>query len=185
MQLKERDGIACDYCGMKYRNDFIYYSFDFHHVYVNENIRPPINHILRSPVMLSLDVCTSCFDTFRTKIVNNYKNQMSPKRGGGKSLVCDWTGEILVGTFEYYYCNVTKASVRMNGQPNICVNCGFKTLDDQQACSKCNGTSFSKFAAIETNDRFLELIISNTAHNHFVDKLQEIRKVASEWSTES
>lgn len=184
MQLKERDGIACDYCGMKYRSDFTYYSFDFHHVHVYDNNRPPISTILRSTVVFSLDVCTSCFDTFRNRIVDNYKKQMSTKRGGGKNLVCDWTGDVLTGTFEYHYCNVTKVTVRMSGQPNICTNCGFRSSDDK-ACPKCRGTNFSKPASMDTDERFLELIISNSAYNHFVDKLQEIRRVASEWSTES
>ena len=48
MQLKDRDGIACDICGTSYRTDFRYYSFDIRNIAVNNNLRPPISSILSS-----------------------------------------------------------------------------------------------------------------------------------------
>lgn len=185
MQLKERDGIACDYCGTTYRNDFDYYSFDFHNVQVHENIRMPIENILSTNIIFSVDVCTACFDQFRTRVVENYKKAMSHKRRAQQPLVCDWTGRILTGTFEYYYCVVTSVSVRLTGQPNVCVNCGTKTFEEDKPCKKCKGVDFSRPAQITSNDRFLELTLSEEAYNHFVDKAKSIRKVAGEWSSKS
>lgn len=186
MQLKERDGIACDYCGTSYRNDFDYLSFDFHMVNVVDNHRIPIEQILRTNIVFSIDICTSCFDSFKQKIIENYKKIMSPKRrANAQTLCCDWTGDTLNGTYTYYYCVVTKAYVRLTGQPNVCIKCGAKTFDDDKPCNKCQGTDFTRPASIDSEDRFLELVLCEDAYNHFVDKAKSIRKIAGEWSTKS
>lgn len=185
MQLKERDGIACDYCGTSYRNDFDYMSFDFHMVNVIDNQRMPIEQIIRTNIVFSLDICTSCFDSFRKRIVENYKKVMSPKRRQQPPIVCDWTGKTLAGTYIFYYCVVTRVNVRLTGQPNICTKCGAKTFENDKPCNKCKGTDFTRPAAIDSQERFLELILCEDAYNHFVDKAKSIRKVAGEWSTKA
>lgn len=179
MQLKTNDGISCDYCGMKHSIDFTYFSFDFHHVHVHQNIRPSINQIASSPTVFSLDICQTCFDDIKKTIITNYA-----KNTARKGIICDWTNEILFGTFDYYYCFITEIIVKMSGQPYVCVGCGIKTFENQQ-CKNCGGVKFIKPADVQTNPRILEIIISDVAHSHFVNKLQETRKIISQWSTET
>ena len=185
MQLKERNGIACDHCGMSYRDDFDYFSFDFHHAESNDNYRSPIEHILHSDVIFSIDVCTSCFDQLKDNIVKNYGKSMSPKRSVSNRLICDLTGDYMVGSFIYYYCVIAKVRVRLVGQPNICAGCGMKTLDNEKPCQKCSGINFTRLAQVETDERFLELTLSEKAYDYFVDKAQMVRKIAGEWSSKS
>lgn len=183
MQLKEKNGIACDCCGTSYRNDFDYLSFDFHVVRVTDNRRIPIEQIIKSNVALSLDVCTSCFDGIKTRVVENYKKVMSPKRRASAPVICDWTGNILSGSYTYYYCNITSVQVRLTGQTSYCVGCNTKTLDEDKPCAKCSGTNFNKLASVNTQDRYLELVLSLDAVDYFTDKAKTVRKIAGEWST--
>lgn len=185
MQLKERDGIACDYCGMTYRHDFEYFSFDFHMVSVYNNIRPPLNSMLRSNIVFSVDICPTCFASISNRVIENYSKLMSPNRRVNNLVQCDWTQEKLSGTYNLYYCVITKVIVKMVGQPNVCISCKTKTFDYDKACSKCGGNNFTRPAAIDSQDRFLELTLSENAYKHFVDKSQSIKQIAGEWSTKS
>lgn len=185
MQLKERDGIACDHCGATHRNDFEYLSFDFHHIEVIDDRRVPLNHVLKTPVVFSLDICSLCFDSITRIVINNNQKYVSPTRRTVVPLMCDWTGSMLRGNFIYYYCVITKINVVLSGQPNICTKCGTKTYDDDKSCNKCGNTEFTRPAMVVAVDRFLELIICEAAYNHFVDKAKLVRKTAGEWSTQS
>jgi hypothetical protein len=182
MQLKDRDGIACDHCGTQYKNDFLYYSWDFRPVSVNSGQRPQLNHIFRTQISFSLDVCTSCFAKFKEQIVANYKSGMDQQ---GAFTICELTGTKLVGTYNYYHIEVTKVNVRMTGQPNICTNCQAKTFDVTKICPKCNHTEFIKPAAIDTDKRFVELNLSEEAFEMLRQKAEQTRKVAGQWQTSS
>jgi hypothetical protein len=189
MQLKDRDGIACDQCGTTYKTDFLYYSFDFRLVPVHENRRAALQQLLNQEATFSLDICTACFEKIKTKVVENYSKGM---RGDVKhrgrpqvGVVCELSGEKLIGTFNYYHCNVVKVNVRMSGQPNVCVKCQKQTYVENQPCEGCGGTDFVRPADTKIDDRFVEINISEPEFRGMVDRAESMRKVAGEWATKS
>lgn len=189
MQLKERDGISCDHCGTTYKTDFVYYSFDFRLLSVIDNRRPSLSNIFRTNVVFSLDFCTACFEKIKGTIVEKYQSTMTPdfKKRGKRAimLTCDLTGEKLLGTFNYYHCNVIKVDVRMSGQANVCVSCHATTNDSEKPCEKCGSLDFLRPALISTDDRYVEINVSEKSYHELVNKAETIRKVAGEWVTKS
>ena len=183
MQTNDRSGIACDYCGTSYCNDFVYYSFDFKYIAVSEGHRPSLEMIHNTNMVFSLDICTACFSDIGQKIISNYSNIMSAKRRTAPH-ICELTGEVFTGTYNYYYCVVTKANVKMTGQPNICTSCQKKTHDETKQC-ECGGTNYVRPAMINTDDRYLEFNLSEEAFLAMRKKAEEIRKNAAQWSTNS
>lgn len=184
MQTSDRSGIACDYCGTSYCNDFIYYSFDFKYIAVMEGRVPSLDMIHHTSMMFSLDICTACYSDIGQKIVDNYSKIISTKRRARAPHICELTGVVFTGTYNYYYCVVTKASVKMTGQPNICTNCQKKTHDENKQC-ECGGTNYVRPAAINTNDRFLEFNLSEEAFLAMRKKAEDVRKTAAQWTTNS
>lgn len=185
MQLRDRSGICCDSCGIEYRTDFTYYSFDFHNAAVYNNQRQSIDMILRSKVVFSVDICTNCFEAIKKMIVANYATAMSPKRSFQSAVTCDITGQKLTGSYEYYYCEVIKIDVTISGQPNVCVKCKAKTFDDSKVCAKCSNKEFVRLAAVKTDRRYVELNVCDDAYRAFVTKAEAVRKVAGQWSSKS
>lgn len=104
MQLSDKSGIHCDICSAEYKNDFVYYSYDFREVSVVNNLRPPINNILTGSVCASIDACALCAFEWFEQIKSNYKPL-------DKAIACDLCGKILAGNFKYYYCVVSKVDV--------------------------------------------------------------------------
>lgn len=189
MQISDKTGIACDQCGTTYRTDFLYYSFDFRLLSVANNRRPSIDGIFRSQVTFSLDICTACFDEIKKKIIKHYESTMISdvrKRGKGiPKFICELTGKQLLGTYNYYHCNVVKVDVKMSGQPNVCVGCQTQTITDDQACTKCGGLDFVRLAITNSDDRHVEINISEETFQELVNKAETIRKVAGEWATKT
>lgn len=95
------------------------------------------------------------------------------------------TGKKLAGTYEYYYCVVAKANVKMSGQPNVCVKCRTQTFDSDKPCSKCSGKEFIRLAAMDIDRRHVEISMCEEAYKAFVIKAETIRKTAGQWSTKS
>ena len=176
MQLKDRDGIACDICGTSYRTDFRYYSFDIRNIAVNDNLRPPIGSMLSSNVIFSLDVCEKCMGNVAEDVKKNYKAIKN-------AVCCDLTGKVLTGTFEFYFCQVVRADVKMTGQPNICVGCGAHAAVAGEPCKDCGNKEFIKPADTVVDDRYLDIYMCEKAYNEFVDKAMNVRKIAGQWST--
>ena len=188
MQLKDKDGIACDHCGTTYRTDFQYFSFDFRLLAVSNNRRPSLDNIFRSQITFSLDICTACFEKIKDRVVEHYGNSMhgnSKQIGRVFPFFCELTGKKLAGTFNYYHCNVVYVNVKMSGQPNICVNCQTQTMDENKPCKKCEGLDFVRLAITRTDDRYVEINVSEEAFRELVNKAENIRKVAGEWETKS
>lgn len=155
MQLASKDGIGCDLCGMTCRSDFTYYSYDFHHVEVYGNSRPDLGSILSSPTIFSLDVCPVCFDGHRKTLIANYAKILSPKRRVVTGVHCELTGQLMVGTYEYYYTEVTKVTVRsVGGKPTV-----------------------------SADKRHVEMSICEDMYKKLTASAGTVRKVAGEWST--
>jgi hypothetical protein len=182
MQLKERDGIACDLCGTTYKTEFTYFSWDFRQVQVNENIRPPVEQIFNMHIVFSLDVCTACWERFKPKIIKHYSAVMSSTRRMPIGIICELSGKKMVGTFMYYHIAVTKVSVSMKGQANVCVRCQTKSHDDKP-CTKCGGKDFIRPARIATDKRFVELNASEETFAELRTTAENIRKTAGQWAT--
>lgn len=187
MQLPDRSGICCDFCGMTYKLDFTYYSFDFRIVSVYNNQRPSIDSIHRLNVLSSADVCTNCFDNIKKEVIKNYSKTMSPKRRDRVSpiVTCEITGKPLMGTYDYYYCTVSKVDIKLSGQPSVCVKCKTKTFNKNNKCSKCSGTEFVTMASSNVDNRFVEINISQEAFKDMVLKTERVRASASQWATKS
>lgn len=175
MRLSTRDGINCDHCGTLHKSDFTYYSLDFHSAAAHNNMRPTIDTILRSSIVFSLDFCQACFDSLSKTVINNFKASKS-------KFFCEVTGKAFSGTYSYYYVNVTKANVRINGQPYICIKCREKAFDNKP-CKKCGGTQLMRPAAVTTMPRFLEIVMCEDAYITLRKQAELILKTASQWST--
>lgn len=157
MQLPTKDGIACDLCGLGCRHDFTYYSYDFRLVEVHANRGLPLASIFSQPFIFSLDVCPVCFDKHKQTAVANYAKIMSPKRRAITGVLCDLTGRMMAGTFNYYHVAVTKVEVRATKKP----------------------------ARTKTDERHVEFNITEEVYNELTDKAKTVRKVAGEWTTTS
>lgn len=184
MQLVDKSGIACDFCGMMCRHSFDYYSWDVRHLSVYDNRRMPLEQIFTLPVTFSFDVCSMCFDSYKLRIIENYKKNMSDKRMARVNLVCDWTGKQMGGTYDYYYVSVAMVKVRSDNQPSTCVNCKAQTLSPDSKCQKCGGVQFIKIAAVDVVDRCVELVLCKEAYQEFVDKKQNMHKTAGTWAAQ-
>lgn len=183
MQLKTHDGVACDWCGTIYRTDFKYYSFDFRHITVVNNMHPSMEDMLNLQPVFSIDICERCFETFKPKIAANYAKSMRNDRRKPALLVCDWTGNQLIGNYELYQCDVTAVSVQISGQPHICAECQTKTFEPSKPCAKCKSVNFVCPARMAMDAHFVELVLCSAAFDEFVDKTKTTRKIAGEWST--
>lgn len=188
MQTPDKAGIICDQCGLISKFDFQYYSFEFRKVSVYQNRRPALGQIFRLPIAKSLDVCTNCFDSLKRTIVRNYAKTMTDSvKNRGKQppgIICEISGDKLLGDFDYYHCNIISATIRMSGQPNICVKCNTKTFESNKPCVKCNGLNFTSLANVVTDDRHVEINVSEQEYRKMIDK-SESAKRSTEWTTSS
>lgn len=188
MQTSGKDGIVCDKCGTSYKIDFDYFSFDFRNISVIQNRKPSLQQIFMMPIVFSLDICPLCFDTIKKKVSDNYSKIMVDNvkyRGRQTGTVCEFTGNKMIGTYDFYYINVIKINIKMSDQPSICVKCKNKAYKTDEPCSKCGGTDFVCVAKSSIDDRFVEISISEQAFRDMVHNAEIVRKVAGEWSTKT
>ena len=178
MQLSDKSGIGCDNCGTTHRHDFVYYSFDFHYVEVTSNRRPALDSIVESRVISSLDICVACYDKLTTKVIENYSKASKL----AAVTVCELSGVVMTGTYNYYYIVVARVDVKTLGQPFVCVNCRTASTSGA-ACQKCSGTKFSRPARVIPTNRLLELSISEDMYKQLVDAAGKVRQIAGQWST--
>lgn len=189
MQLSSRDGILCDQCGASHRKDFTYYSFDYRLISVIDGRKPSLRDIIQDKIIFSLDICEQCYDKIKKLVIKNYNSIMTnnvKNRGKNNQLICEISGNKITGlNIDYYYCTIVKVEVMMTGQPNICSNCQTPTYQDDKVCAKCEGTAFVRLANTKSTDRILEINMCEESFRDMVNKAEQIRKLATEWSTES
>lgn len=188
MQLKSKDGIACDNCGVTQRQDFVYYSLDLRLVSVFNNRRPPLNNILNTKVARSLDYCEACFDHVKKEVVKHYQQYMvadTRQRGRHMVHICELTGKRMESSqqYDFYYCDVAKVEVKMTGQPSKCSTCGKEALTSDKACIYCGGVSYTKEARVDVSGRLLEINICMDHYNKMVDTAESHSQKPNEWST--
>lgn len=185
MQLSDRSGISCDLCGVNYRQDFTYYSFDFRPVTVVDNRRPSLDMIFSTTVSSSLDVCGACFKQITDTVITHNKSQMSDKRRQQIHVNCELTGNKLIGSYTYYYCCVATVHVQMAGQPNVCVKCKTPTHTEDKTCQKCGHNQFIKPASVHMDQRSVEFNVCEEGFATLREKAENVRKLAGQWSTRS
>lgn len=175
MQLSDKSGISCDYCGLQHKNDFVYFSYDCKSVdSYSTNIS--LDQLLTLPVTYSYDICGSCHEDFKKRIISNYA-KLSPKR----KRYCELSGEPI--SKEYYYVVVSQVTIKLSGQPNICTKCKTSTHQTNAVCSKCGGREFIKVASQGIDQRHLEINVSEKIIKDFNTKLEIQRKTAGQWTT--
>lgn len=175
MLLSDRSGICCDGCGMKYHQDFDYYSFDFKEVSVIHGRKPSLEQITRSKPISSLDICGNCFFKISEQVVKINKTPSKKAR-------CDVSGEILGEV--YYYCIVSKVKVKMSNMPNVCNNCKTSTHDNN-SCPKCGGKKFTKVADMKVDNRYVDITVSKSVYTNMLADSEKQRNNIGQWTTES
>lgn len=184
MQLSDKTGVICDKCALSLKYDFVYYSLDFKKVSVIGNNKPPLEYVLSSNSERSLDYCPGCFENIKKIILVNYEKVMSPTRKQNPQITCEISSKKLLGTYDYYYCIVSEISVKMTGQPNICINCKTPSYD-RKICSKCNGTNFLTPAKVNVNERYLEFSVCGDVYIDMSTISAMQQKNSNQWTTES
>lgn len=157
MELPSRDGIMCDVCGMSCRDDFIYYSYDFRPVEVYGNRKPSLDEIFGCTITFSLDVCPVCFDKHKKSLIANYNKILAPQRRVVVGTFCDLSGHLMAGTYNFYHISVTKVSVRATPKP----------------------------ARLSTDERHVEINVTEDMYKMLTEAAGTVRKVAGQWSTNS
>lgn len=173
MELRTDDGlvgIVCDQCGSSHDSDFIYYSLDFRHVKVTNNIYP--TGIGQSTVIFSLEACQKCLD----KIGAVVKTRYAPTRIG---INCDLCSNEYRGTFEFYYCTVQRAVVSMSSGLVECAKCHKPAADLEKPC-KCGSVDMSRIAAVSIDDSFLHVVSCESCYSGLTENAERIRRVAGE-----
>lgn len=169
------NSLRCDYCGDIVKDDFTYYSFDFHKVNVTNNVKS-----ISTDNILSVDLDEECMELYRDRLKKAYS---PPKVGIFK---CDISGESFVGsTFTYYYCKITKIIVKLSDQPYTCNTCN-KIVDVKKLpCEHCtNETVVSRVADVTTDDRYLELNFSDSMFQKFKEHIDYVKNRGDlEWAT--
>jgi len=185
MQLKERDGIACDQCGTSYRHDFVYYSFDFRQVDVIGNRKPSLDSIFHQPIIASIDVCSTCFNKISNDVIDNYNKILSPIRRTRVETTCELSGLVMAGNYAYYHINVTEVVVRVSDQFYMCIKCKNKIVDVKKQCSKCDGIEFSRPMSTKMTDRFVEINVCVDVYKKMLETATRAKQIANTWSTKS
>jgi hypothetical protein len=173
MQLDDKTGISCDLCGSAHREDFDYHSFDARKIVVYNNLKPSLNEMINSKVADSFDVCADCMEKLSFKIV---ANNTPPNNS------CEVSSKNFYGSYVFYYVVVSNVSVKMSGQPLICMKCGKKYPADPKACS-CGGSKFSRSAIVSAGKRDLEISICDDVYNEWRAK-KSLPKSTS-WASKS
>lgn len=183
MQLKDKSGIACDKCGGTHQYDFKYYSFDIRQVDVYDNRKPPLEHILMDKPIFSIDICTECFEKYKSDIIKNYSKIMSAQRKQRIDVTCELTGKKLIGTYTYYYVAVTMVNVISSNQPQVCAKCNVQAIDKK--CKKCGGTELLTKSMVNATDRYVEFSICQESYETFKTAAEMVRKIGGAWTTKS
>jgi hypothetical protein len=179
MQLQSRDGVRCDCCGGSQRNDFTYYSLDFHQVDVQDR-RFPAGWIdnPNDQVIFSLDACQACMTIIENAVKVNFK----PMRDG---IGCDLCTAVMKGeNFTFYCCRVTRAAVSLTRGQYRCGMCGQPATPPPDGgqpspCSRCGRQKLVKSAEVNTDDKYLQIMVCPTDYGKLTDNAVRLRSAAA------
>jgi len=77
---KKDVGIYCDLCGKPYRDKFKYYSAKLDLVEVDSELKK-VGVLNVDRRCLDIDICVSCFDNMKSRMMKVIKNRESPGKG--------------------------------------------------------------------------------------------------------
>lgn len=176
MKNKSNDGILCDYCGDESRGDFIYYSFDFKRINVNDKGFTSELEALEH----SVDLCERCTELFRQRLLDvAEKVPESPNR-------CDVSG----GCFpkrnsSFLKCLISKVTVNISGQPYICASCDKSRQPSEGPCECGDGDKLIREAKVDVDPRYLELNFMEETFQKFKKHVNFIQGLGeSEWTNQ-
>ena len=180
MQLDDKTGIGCDNCGMAYRDDFIYYSFDLKRFQVIASRRPNLESLHHMPTSESFDICTTCFDAMSKSIVAH--NMLPANKKALLYSYCELDNAKFGTDYVAYYCVVDLAKVQLKA--SHCSACKV-TVPDGKTCPKCKkGDKIVKQATVHVTNRVLEFTIGAAAHDRLAQNAKQT-KLKSEWTAKS
>ena len=111
MLLQDRNGICCDFCGLIFKDQFIYYPFDTSKLKIVNNMR-----VSSINAKFSKDMCEQCYEG----LLEDVKTHIGVfKRGHVK---CDLSKTYGTGTFDYYILNFHKVDVDKERSENAIVD---------------------------------------------------------------
>jgi hypothetical protein len=171
MRLSNGMGIGCDQCGATHQNEFTYYAVEARRVELKEGRRPPTDVIMQSPITHPFDVCSSCFESIKQRLV-----ACPPQRG----LYCELSGVPL--TTSLYFLMVSRVQVEFRGQPYKCVKCGKVAATKDKACA-CGGTRFARDAKTAVEARFVEFSIAEEQFQKMAANEEKVKQIAGQWTT--
>lgn len=180
MQLTTKDGIQCDGCAMKLRDDFRYYSIDLYRAKSKFGQHIPIREILNSPAEGTLDYCGLCYEKLQDKIVEI--NKATGRKTGNR--YCDLSNIDLMPLNIYYYGTVTGADVKQIGIPYACEKCDSRSDSPTTVC-KCGSNKYIKKADVNTDKRLLEIFITKELFDSFMVRKEKNAKGGGDWNVTS
>lgn len=171
MKNQTNDGILCDYCGDESKGDFVYYSFDFHKIYITGQVPK-----LDDAVSYTADLCEQCMGLFRGRLLEvSGAVHESPTR-------CDVTGADCSGVVQYYRCCISKISVSFEGQDYKCSGCG-KASSPQAGPCECGNDKLVRNAAVNADKEYLELNFSQDIFSKFEEHIKHTSALGdAEWA---
>lgn len=186
MLLAKRDGIACDVCQISYTDDFTYYSYDFRPIRVHDNVMDAID--LSTSPEWSIDVCESCHHKFGELIKKYYRpTPCRPIRHYPEGIYCEFSGQLLKGSYSFYHVTVTKAIVKMSHKPYQCTSCNKVITKIEEVCPQCTGRDFARKADTQTDERHLEIWLSDQASKKLKmsnqKQTEQQKREATQWSS--
>lgn len=165
--------LSCDYCGLVVSIDFVYYSFDFRLVKVNNWVKNQSNEVI-----FSVELCEGCMELYRERVKQAYVppaiNRFS----------CDISGEVIsVSSFEYYRCQVSRVEVALSATPYTCETCSKPRDPKAGPCDKCTAeTKLLRNAEPKIDDRYLDINLSTATFDKFKKHIEYAKTGVNEWS---
>jgi hypothetical protein len=181
MQNANRSGIICDLCALELIDDFKYYSYDFRMANVFDGMRPARSVVLRNDVTKSIDVCTQCHNKITHNIVKNYTTA-TQKKINPKSVLCDFSGNLLSGTYVYYLVSITELKVVID-KFYTCKQCQRPSQDP--TCKNCKTSAMTRGARVTTDANYLEASCSSDEYSKLIHRVTQSQEKAQDWSTKS
>lgn len=108
MLLKDRDGIVCDFCGLTYKNQFVYYALETLKNRVVNNMR-----VAQNNAGFERDMCEQCY----ADLLEDVQSNIGKFRRG--HIKCDLSKTYKSGTFNYHIIYFHKVSVDKDREPTM------------------------------------------------------------------
>lgn len=162
-------GIKCDLCGDEHETDFTYYSLDFKNIKVEG--KHYVTNINSATIIFSADACQKCVSQLSELIQIHY----TPTPVG---VNCDLCGAKMRGSFDFMYCEISEAHVKLSNGHLQCSACSAPVKSADSAC-KCGCATIAKVGSMRVNAKYLQIALCQKNYGDMVETVMMIRKQAS------